>query len=357
MGANESATVKVNFNRSNAFYFGGEKITGNISFQNVQNKVTVEEILLELIGELGYTTQETRWRRNMKGGSHKEHYTEYHHETFLKIPVSVVRSAHGKKKLTLRAGSHSWPFELLLPDCLPPTLVPSSPEQAYVKYYARIVLDNPWSSPDAAPIYSLIIFPRVNLLQMRATQELVEFTNHNRKKVELKGCLLRGGILAGQYILIHVDLQNPKQCQIKRIEATFIQHRQIASIRDQQIIFHSNLPGIDKFQETNLKQNFDLAVPPGYLAPTYVFTATDSNALFSIFIHYELVLVVKTNGIFTDFQVNIPVFVGTDSVPDEQHQQQLNDQFKTSTNGGSLFDMNDLPPSYAMATRNELKKC
>ena len=92
MGAGESMTVRVSFNRSNKFYFGGEKITGTISFQNIQNKVTVEEILLELIGEFGYTTRETRWRRNIKGQSHKEHYTEYHHVPFLKIPVLVFRS-------------------------------------------------------------------------------------------------------------------------------------------------------------------------------------------------------------------------------------------------------------------------
>ena len=99
MGASESVTVRVSFNRSNGFYFGGEKLTGTVSFQNIQSKVTVEEILLELIGEFGYTTRETRWGRDTKGRSHREHYTEYHHVPFLTIPVSVFRSTKEQVRL------------------------------------------------------------------------------------------------------------------------------------------------------------------------------------------------------------------------------------------------------------------
>ena len=258
--------------------------------------------------------------------------------------------------MALRSRSYSWPFELSLPDSLPPTLIPSSSEHAYVKYYTRIILDKPWSTSTTMPTYPLTIVPRVNLLHMLTTQGPVAFACHNRKKVELNGFLLHGGIVPGQYLSIQVDLQNPKQCQIKRIETTFIQHRQIASIRDRQIIFHSNLPGIHDFQQLSLKQNFDLAVPSVYLPPTYAFSSSDSNVSLNAFVYYELILAVKTNGILTDFQVSIPVTVGTESILNEHHRQQSSDNFGVSTNKASNFDTNDLPPSYETALRNELNE-
>ncbi|CAF3642740.1 unnamed protein product [Rotaria socialis] len=355
MGASESAVINVNFNRSNAFYYAGEKLTGNVSFQNIQNKLKIEEILLELIGELGYPTQQIRWRRDTKGRSHKEPYTDCHRVTFLKVPVSIVRSVHRQKKLTLRESSYSIPFELSLPDCLPPTLISSSPEHPYVKYYTRLTFDKPWSSLDTIPTYSLIICPRVPLFHMGNAEAPVEFTNHNRKKIQLNGSILRGGILPGQNLSIQLDLTNPKQHQIKRIEATFIQHRQIANIRDQQIIFNCNLPGIYQFQEPILKQVFDLSLPTTYLPPTYEFTTTHNNSSFGIFIHYELILAVKTVGIFSDFQVSVPVMVGTESLSDRPQQQQFSDQFSKSAMVESILDQNGSPPSYEMAMRNELK--
>jgi hypothetical protein len=112
MGASGSAIINVNFNRLNAFYYGGEILTGNISFQKIQNKLKIEEILLELIGELGYPTQQIRWRRDTKGRSHKEHYTDCHRVTFLKIPVSIVRSIHIRVR-TIKYSSLSTEFIMI----------------------------------------------------------------------------------------------------------------------------------------------------------------------------------------------------------------------------------------------------
>ena len=116
------------------------------------------------------------------------------------------------------------------------------------------------------------------------------------------------------------------------------------------------MPGICDFQQSTLKQNFDLTVPPVYLPPTYAFTSSDSSASLNIFVHYELILAVKTNGILTNFQVSIPVIVGTESILNEQHQQQSSDDFRVLTSGASNFDTNDLPPSYETAVQNELNE-
>jgi hypothetical protein len=96
MGASESAQIQVSFNRQNLFYFGGEQISGNILFQNKDDKLTLDGIFLEFIGELGYTTRETRHRHDSNGRSHTEYYTEYHRIPFITIRIPVVQPQHGQ---------------------------------------------------------------------------------------------------------------------------------------------------------------------------------------------------------------------------------------------------------------------
>ena len=97
MGASESAEIQVSFNRPNLFYHAGEQISGNIAFQNTHDKLTLDEIFLEFIGELGYTTRETRCRHDSNGRPQTEHYTEYHRIPFITIRIPVVRPQHGHR--------------------------------------------------------------------------------------------------------------------------------------------------------------------------------------------------------------------------------------------------------------------
>jgi hypothetical protein len=99
MGAQESTAVQVNFNRSSLFYFAGEQITGNILFQNTHDRLALDEIFLEFIGELGYATQETRNDHDSFGNSRPEHYTEYHRIPFINFRLSVVRPENGQVKI------------------------------------------------------------------------------------------------------------------------------------------------------------------------------------------------------------------------------------------------------------------
>ena len=96
MGASESTEIQVSFNRPNLFYYAGEQISGTISFQNTNDKLTLDGIFLEFIGELGYTTRETRCRRDNNGRSHTEHYTEYHRIPFITSRIPVVQPQHGQ---------------------------------------------------------------------------------------------------------------------------------------------------------------------------------------------------------------------------------------------------------------------
>jgi hypothetical protein len=91
MGAHESTGIQVNFNHPNLSYFAGEQITGNIVFQNTHDRLILDEIFLEFIGELGCATQETHHYHNSLGNTHQEHYTKYRRLPFMNVRLSVVR--------------------------------------------------------------------------------------------------------------------------------------------------------------------------------------------------------------------------------------------------------------------------
>jgi hypothetical protein len=100
MGASESTEIQVSFNRPNLFYYAGEQISGNIAFQNTHDKLTLDQIFLEFIGELGYTTRETRCRYDNNGRPRTEHYTEYHRIPFITNRISVVQPQYGQVNIS-----------------------------------------------------------------------------------------------------------------------------------------------------------------------------------------------------------------------------------------------------------------
>ncbi|CAF3405616.1 unnamed protein product [Rotaria socialis] len=355
MGANGSSEIQVSFNRPNLFYFAGEQIAGNISFQNTENKLELDAIFLECVGELGYSTQEVRHHRDANGNQQTEHYTKYHQVPFLKSRVSIVQPEYGQREIILYRGQYSWPFQFVLPNQLPPSLIPSTTTYPYVKYYARIVLDKPWYKPNAKQVYPLTIFPRVDLRYVPGGQQQVSFSNENRKKIRLQGYLMRGGILSGETLSIHIRLDNPKRSEIKRIKATLIQHRQVARSYHAETICRLDLPDLREFNGKELQRNFDLVLPEIRMSPTYTYMSQYLNQTLGISIRYELILDVKVRGLFTDFKVSIPIIVGTEQISAEQQpfRQPINNPIEMPTASAPVFDYEELPPSYDTVVMNQ----
>ena len=158
--------------------------------------------------------------------------------------------------MILYRGQYSWPFEFVLPPCMPPSSIPSTITYPYVKYYTRIVLDKPWYKPNAKQVYTIIVFPRVQLERIQAAQQPVPFSHLNRKKVHLQGYLAQGGVRPGERLTVHVDLLNPKRSEIKRIEATLYQHRQVAQSHHAELIFRMDLPGLQRIQRSRISSDF-----------------------------------------------------------------------------------------------------
>jgi hypothetical protein len=96
MGASESAEIKVNFDRTDLFYYGGENISGTITFENLHDKLTIDQIFLEFTGELGYSSREARRKIDSNGRSRTEYYTEHHQTPFMTHRFPVVQPQYGQ---------------------------------------------------------------------------------------------------------------------------------------------------------------------------------------------------------------------------------------------------------------------
>ncbi len=204
----------------------------------------------------------------------------------------------------------------------------------------------------------MTIFPRVNIFQVPGGQQPAAFINENRKKIRLHGYLIRGGVVPGDKISVQIDIQNPKKTEIKKIEATLIQHRQVARMCHTETIFRVELPDLREFNGTDFHKTFDLMVPALYLSPTYTYLSQNCNPSLGIAIHYELIFDVKVRGLFTDFKVSVPVIIGTEPMSAEQQQQQqqqqqINTPIEMPIASAPAYEYDEPPPSYETVVTTE----
>jgi hypothetical protein len=99
MGANESSAIQVAFNRPNSFYFAGEQISGNISYQNTHERLVVDEVFLEFVGELGYASNDTRYHTENRDSSLPEPYTVYQRVQFVNVHLPLIQPPNEQVKI------------------------------------------------------------------------------------------------------------------------------------------------------------------------------------------------------------------------------------------------------------------
>ena len=209
-----------------------------------------------------------------------------------------------------------------------------------MKYFVRIVLDKPWYKPNAKQVYALTIFPRVNILHPSHAQQTLAFANNNRKKVHLQGSLVYPGVVPGQKFPVNISLHNPKRAEIKRVEVSLVQHRQIAQTRQSEVIFRMDLPGLTEFNDNQFFRTFELQMPLSYIAPSYHFIPNCCGRALTIAFQYELIIEVKARGLFTDFKTSVPVIVGTEPTLDQAPPMEV------PSASAPVYTYDEPPPSY-----------
>ncbi|CAF0788309.1 unnamed protein product [Rotaria sp. Silwood1] len=312
MGAGKSTVVKVNFNHSDSFYYAGEKVTGTVSFHNPEKKLTLTNVSLGFIGEVGYTGEKRHHSRDGMGNIHEEHRTGQHQVPFINIRIQFTQSKANENKISLEPGQYSWPFEFTIPQNLPPSAGSLPGSYPYIKYYVRITGDQPWYKSSQKETYPLTIFPNVNIFNNEERQSIVVSHRH-RNHIHFDACLSPQSILPGEEFSLDIDLKNHKRLKIKGIEAILIQHREIDQNHHAEAIFKMDLPFPENFSDTELHENFNIRMPSEHIPPTYYYMISSSDLSIRTNIHYELKLEVKVHEGHHHMNLIIPVIIGTES--------------------------------------------
>ncbi|CAF1377406.1 unnamed protein product [Didymodactylos carnosus] len=342
---NGSNKISVNFQRLEAFYFSDEIVTGTAHLNVIGNdRVKVDGVYLTLTGEIGYTT--TRTVHTSKGGTQTR--TEYHHVPFFQSKVQFALPEQSQTELVYTEGQYSWPFSVPLTPYLPPTL--NQPERyPHVRYYVQVVLDKPWYKPNTRQTFYITVFPRVNLLHIPNILMSTIYGNQNRKDISLKGTLNKLGFVPNEAITSTLEIDNPKHILIKHINVSLIETHQIAYNRRGHHIFRTTLPQVLNTRQERICETFSVIIPSIYLAPSYQFSGGFTLTA-HVSISYALKFEVKVEGIFTDFDVTIPVTIGTEPAPSQTGfipQNLLPVTYTTPVEDTSIYkDDSDLPPSY-----------
>jgi len=339
MGNNSSTNVTIKFDQLDSSFFAGEVVSGTVTLDLHEQEIKVHKIFMTLEGKIGYATR--RIMSNGKGGI--SFTTEYHHVPFFSAKTIFIRSYVGEKKLIYNRGQYSWPFQIQLTDYLPPTI--NNPSgYPRVQYCLKFVVVKPWHNRNIKHTEYLTIFPRVNLLQYPPCLLTSTFDNHSRQDILVKVILNKFGFVPGEMIAATLEITNPQRIVIKYIALSMIEYDQIATHIRRYSVFKVILPKIINLADEQIKEIFYLIVPTTPLVPSYQYSGGIKRTT-NVNVRYSLKFKVKVKGLFTNFDISVPIILGTEPIPDTSQQQALDPtgHFISFDPGKGMFKDDSLP--------------
>jgi hypothetical protein len=315
MGNCSSNAITIDLDRTNSFYLTGETVSGTAGLHITNGKVEADEIYIQLTGEIGYITH--NYVRNARGEMENE--AQYNHVPFYSAKVTFAQPEAGQKELVYSQGQYSWPFKFLLIHHLPPTI--NQPNlYPHVRYHLKVVIDKPWYKPNTTETKRLTISPRVNLLQNPQCLQAIPFEHHNRKEITLTGKLDKSGYVPGEIIHITLEIENPRNIIIQHIDVTMLQSYRIGQTSRGYTVFQTVLPNIINLKDQLIRETSSIQIPSVPIPPSYQFQGGIEKPA-TANINYILKIAAKVHGIYTNFDIEIPITLGTEPDPDPSHQQ------------------------------------
>ncbi|UJR17211.1 hypothetical protein I4U23_004106 [Adineta vaga] len=303
-----SSSVEINLDRQNAFFYGGEVVSGVVNYNVNDETVNVDELVLKCFGEVGYTSQKT-----VVINGQTTTQTIHNDIPIISSNHVLVRPENGQEDLTFGKGQHSFPFQIQLPTNLPPTM--NQPQTyPHVRYYVQMYVDRAWYKANTRENRYITVFPRVNLAQVPNSSKPTVFSSQNQKDFSLKGNLNKLGYIAGETIQGTIDIDNPKQAIIKQIVVTLIRNFRMGGASGEHVIVRSTIPEMMRRQDPRINQPFTLMIPATSLPPSYQFDG-GLNQVTSAHTNYILKFQVQFEGVITDFELLVPIIIGTEPNP------------------------------------------
>jgi hypothetical protein len=342
MGHGSSSATLIRLDQNDSFYFTGEIVSGKVGLNIMQGTVETDAIFITLTGEIGFTTTVTV----SNGKGLRTTRTEYHHTPFYSPAITFAQPECGQKELVFEQGYYWWPFQFQLPQYLPPTT--NKPlDYPHLRYYLQVMFDTSGYQLNRGGAKRLTIYPRVNLLQNPQCLQTTTIANQNSKDIILKCTSNKSGYVPGELIKVTLKIKNTRNILIKHIDVTMLQSCHIGETKHRLKIFETTLPTILNLRDQNIKENFSILIPSIPIPPSYQFQG-GLRKIVSVNIWYILRFTVKAEGMSTNFNVDIPITIGTDPKPDLNQQQTLYPVIMSYSSNPEqqMFNDHDLPPDY-----------
>ncbi|CAF0788266.1 unnamed protein product [Rotaria sordida] len=312
---NNNSTISIVLDRPQpTIYYSGDIVSGQAKFTISERTDKIDDIYLIIAGDVGYTTIRTT---RMQNGQTKR-ITNHHDVRFFgeKVVIGQIIStqqehASGRinDRTTFEPGQYTHPFSIRLPDNLPPTIHPL--DYPFVRYELQLLIEKKWYCSNIHSRYPLRIYPRVNLLQMSNTQCAVKFDT-KRKDLTIKGIVQRSGLIPGEQTILSLEIYNPNHLTIKHIDICLIQRYEIEQCRRRLELIRFSIPQLLNIHDEHIKTSCAIKIPM-YIPPSYNFKKTNSRSSVYVNVHYDIKLEVKIKGLFSDFELQVPIIIGTDS--------------------------------------------
>lgn len=318
---NGNSLISLSFDSaSNGIYHSGDVVSGQVHFQLRESTGTIEEVFLLLTGEIGFTT--TRTVRMQNGQIERkvdQHDVKILSQRFLLGRPMMNNQLIPANIQTLQPGEYTYPFSIRLPDDLPPTVHPE--DYPFVRYQLQILIEKKWYHADDRHRYPIRVYPRVNLFQLSNAQSAVKFGTKN-KETTIKGLLPRAGLVPGEETTLSLIILNPTRLAIKRIDLCLIQRYEIEQNRRRVELMRFPLAQIQNCSEQHIEANCPFVVPQG-IPPSFHYVSKNTRTIVHLDLHYDLKLEIKAKGFFTDFDLQVPVMIGTNLSDSTRHSMEF----------------------------------
>ncbi|UJR33755.1 hypothetical protein I4U23_021182 [Adineta vaga] len=312
---NNNATISITLDQVQPIiYYSGDIISGKVQCTVSESIPTTDDIHLIVNGTVGYITMH---KNRMQNGQTNQ-VVDRHDICILRQKVRLGQMIfvphhqvkHGPTDLTtFEPGLYTYPFSILLPDLLPPTLHPK--DYPFVRYQLELLVEKKWYVANTYLHYPLRIYPRVNLRHVNNSHSSVKFDTR-RHDVIIKGVLQHSALVPGETTIITLDILNPLHLLIKRIDICLIQRYDIAQQRRRLEIMRVPIPQLVNFNAQHVETACPFTIPIG-ISPSYRFEGRDNRCDVYVYVNYDIRFEVKAKGLFSDFELQIPVMIGTHS--------------------------------------------
>jgi hypothetical protein len=157
----------------------------------------------------------------------------------------------------------------------------------------------------------------VNLRHISNSLCSVNFID-KRQDLTVKGVLHRSGLVPGDETMLSLNVHNPLRLLIKSIDVCLIQRYEIAECRRRVEMMRVSVPELVNLDHADLERTCPLTIPE-HISPSYSFEGRGNHYQVHVSIRYDIKLEVKAKGLFSDFELHVPVTIGTDSADDASY--------------------------------------